>query len=224
MINATFENDIKELPNHFPKLKIVDNKGERSIQGEIDIIDFEGKKWATYSIEIKASSDYPKTFPKLFETGNAFPKIADWHVNSDESCCIDVPQNELMICKDGLIVKDFIYNYVIPYLANQKFRELEGYYLYGEYSHGILGRIEFYQSKLKSNSPYQMMQMFDFIIKGKKLDRQARCPFCKKSKFRNCHKKVFEELSAIKTFLMYDGMHQLIPFFKSYPDYQLPLT
>ena len=222
--NKIFENDIEEIPKIFPKLNVVDDDGEKFIKGEIDIVDFEGKKWATYSIVIKSSSGYPNTFPILYETGNAFPKIADWHVNSDESCCIDVPQSELMICKKGLNVKDFISNHVIPYLANQKFRELEGYYLYGEYSHGIIGKIEFYQSKLKAISPYQMIQMFDFMIKEKKLDRRAPCPFCNNSKFRNCHKKAFEELSSIKKYLIYDGMEQLIPFFKKYPNYKLPVV
>lgn len=222
MKNAVFENDIEQVLDLYPKLSIVKEEQGKILKGELDIIDLNGKIWETYSILIRASSDYPKMFPKLFETNGAFPKIADWHVNSDESCCIDVPENEMIICNSGLHVKDFISNYVIPYLANQKFRELEGYYLYGEYSHGVVGKIEFYQSKLKARSPRQMIEMFDFIIKDKKPDRRSKCPFCINTKFRKCHKFPFEELSNIKQFLIYDGVNQLIPFFNMNPNYKLP--
>ncbi|WP_209400441.1 hypothetical protein [Pseudozobellia sp. WGM2] len=222
MISSQFEKDILEIPQHYDKLEVVTQNGEKFLSGEIEIKDGEGKIWETYSVLIKGSRQYPNMFPILFETGNAFPKIADWHVNIDESCCIDVPESEMIICKKGLRVKEFIKTYAIPYLANQKYRELEGYYLYGEYSHGIFGKIEFYQSKLKASSPLQMVQMFDFILKGRILNRTAKCPFCHKKKFRNCHKNAFEELSLIKPYIYFDGKEQLIPFFKQNPNYILP--
>ena len=222
MKNIQFENDISKIAQNYPKLEVKSLDGEKFVSGEIDIIDLAGKTWETYSISIKASRHYPKMFPTMFETGDAFPKIADWHVNLDGSCCIDVPESEMIICKDGLDVNEFIERHAIPYLANQKFRELEGYYLYGEYSHGIFGKIEFYQSKLKARTPLEMLQMFEFIIKGTKLGRTAFCPFCHKKKFRNCHKDAFEELSSIKPFIYFDGKEQLAPFFIQNPNYILP--
>ncbi|MCG2459760.1 hypothetical protein K8352_03285 [Flavobacteriaceae bacterium F89] len=222
MISSQYEKDILDIPQHYNKLEVVTQNGEKFLSGEIEIKDEEGKIWETYSVLIKGSRQYPNMFPILFETGNAFPKIADWHVNIDESCCIDVPESEIIICKNGLHAKEFIERYCIPYLANQKYRELEGYYLYGEYSHGIFGKIEFYQSKLKARSPLQMVQMFDFILKGQILNRTAQCPFCHKMKFRNCHKDAFEELSIIKPYIYFDGKEQLIPFFKQNPNYILP--
>lgn len=222
MINERFENDIAQVPELYSGLSIVQKDGEKFLRGSLDIVDNAEKLWATYQIEIKASPKYPIRFPKLYEIGNAFPKIADWHVNIDESCCVDVTPNEILICKNGLSVADYIAQYAIPYFANQKFREMKGVYLYGEYSHGIFGRIEYYQSKLKANSPYQLIQMFDMIIKGFNTSRQAICPFCHKEKFRRCHRDAFIELTAIKDILYFDGTTQLIPFFKRNPSYQLP--
>ena len=223
MKNVQFEQDILAVPKSFPRLSVATENNEQFLKGELEIRDNDGKLWETYQVEIKGSKDYPNRFPKLFEIGNAFPKIADWHVyEEDDSCCIDVPQNELLICKDGLPVVDYISQYAIPYLANQKFRELEGYYLYGEYAHGILGRIEFYQSKLKAKNPLELLRMLGLIIDGYNPSRQAMCPFCHKSKFRKCHRQAFRELSAIKSFLYHDGVTQLIPFFKRNPHFQLP--
>ncbi|MCK9401310.1 MAG: hypothetical protein M0Q51_15130 [Bacteroidales bacterium] len=222
MKNEQFENDIKAVPDVFRKLSIVETDGEKILKGELDIIDTTGKLWDTYQIEIKGSYHYPSGFPKLFETGNAFPKIADWHVYEDnKSCCVDVTPNEVIICKEGLNVGDYIHRFAIPYFANQTFRKREGYYLYGEYSHGILGRIEFYQSKLKAKSPVELIAMFDLIIKDYNPARTAYCPFCHKVKFRHCHRNAFRELQNVKGFLANDGL-VFLPFFKANPDFKLP--
>ena len=222
MKNSRFENDISILPEIYDKLQIIDSGEESFLKGELDVIDTTGKLWESYQVEIKGSKDYPMSFPQLFETGNAFPKIADWHVyENDGSCCVDVTPNEIIICKDGLNVFEYIKRFAIPYLANQTFRRREGYYLYGEYSHGITGRIEFYQSKLRAKDPLQLIQMFDLIIKDYNPPRTSFCPFCHKSKFRECHRNVFRDLRNVKAFLYNDGL-QLIPFFKANPDYKLP--
>ena len=225
MKNEQFEKDIELVSSLFPLLKIISEKGEKILKGELEIIDNTGKCWEIYSVEIKASSAYPKRFPKLFEVGNAFPKIVDWHIyENDDSCCVDVIPNEILICKNRFSVIEFITQFAIPYFANQKFRELEGYYLYGEYPHGIFGRIEFYQSKLKAKSPQELIQMFDLIIKGYNPNRRTYCPFCKKVKFRKCHRNAFVELKAIENILYIDGKEQLLPFFNANPEYKLPMV
>jgi len=221
MKNEKFEIDIMLVPDIFNKLKIVESGEEKFLKGEIDIIDSSGKLWDTYSIEIKGSESYPFRFPKLFETANAFTHNADWHVyENDFSCCVDVLPNELLLCKRGLNVADFVKQFAIPYFANQSFRIREGYYLYGEYSHGIFGKIEFYQSKLKAKNPFELLSMFDLILKDYNPGRTAFCPFCHKRKFRNCHRDVFKEFRFIKQFLYNDGL-QLIPFLKANPDFKL---
>lgn len=224
MKNECFENDINAVPDVFSKLKIVDHEGEKILRGQLDIIDDTGTLWDTYTVEIKGSEGYPTMFPKLYEIGDSFLKIADWHVyESDKSCCVDVTPNEIILCKDGLNVVNYIKRFAIPYLANQTFRKREGYYLYGEYSHGILGRIEFYQKKLKAKKPVELLKMFDLIIKDYNPSRPTLCPFCHKTKFRKCHRDTFRELQSVKHYLYNDGL-QLIHFFKANPDYKLPIV
>lgn len=222
MKNVQFEEDILLVPELFDKLNIVEENEERFLKGSLDVIDGTGKIWGTYEVEIKGSESYPSAFPKLFETNNAFPKNADWHVYEDDfSCCVDVTPNELIICKEGLNIVDYIKQYAIPYFANQTYRIREGYYLYGEYSHGIIGRLEFYQSKLKAKSPTELIKMFDLIIKDYNPDRRTMCPFCHKEKFRRCHRDAFKELQMIKGLLANDGL-ALLPFFRANPDFKLP--
>jgi hypothetical protein len=222
MKNVLFENDILGVPELFNKLSVIEENEEHFLKGSLDIIDGTGKLWDTYEVEIKGSENYPYTFPKLFETNNAFQKNADWHVyENDFSCCVDVTPNEIIICKEGLNVFDYIKQYAIPYFANQTYRSREGYYLYGEYSHGILGRLEFYQSKLKAKNPTELIKMFDLIIKNYNPDRRAICPFCCKEKFRRCHRDAFRDLQLMKGLLANDGL-TLLKILKINPKYQLP--
>lgn len=222
MKNVQFEEDILLVPEVFDKLSIVEENEERFLKGSLDIIDGTGKVWETFQVEIKGSENYPYAFPRLYETNNAFPKNADWHVyENDFSCCVDVTPNEIIICKEGLNVVDYIKQYAIPYFANQTYRIREGYYLYGEYSHGILGRLEFYQSKLKAKSPTELIKMFDLIIKDYNPDRTAYCPFCHKEKFRRCHRDTFRDLQLMKGLLINDGL-TLLKILKVNPNYKLP--
>lgn len=222
MKNECFEADILVVPEIFQKLHVVKEGGESFLKGSLDVIDDTGEIWQTYEVEIKGGALYPSTFPKFYVRDNIFPKTADWHVYpSDLSCCVDVPMHEVIVCKNGLHVIDYIKRFAIPYLANQTFRIKEGYYLYGEYSHGFLGRLEFYQSKLKASSPQQLIGMFDYIINDFSPSRTATCPFCHKQKLRNCHRNVFNELASIKFFLMADRV-ELTSHLLLNPAFELP--
>lgn len=221
MINEQFEKDIAVVPGIYKGLSVVEEDGEKLLKGELSIIDVNGKEWDKYQIEIKGSEHYPYSFPILFETANAFPHNADWHVyENDLSCCIDYPANAKIICKNGLHITDFIKNHVVPYFANQTFRVREGYYLYGEYSHGIFGKIEYYQSKLNAKDPTQLLEMMRLILNDYNPPRTAMCPFCKGVKFRKCHRNIFQELQFVKEYLLHDGS-QLYSFFKTNPDYRI---
>lgn len=203
MRNSKFEEDIKLVPEIYKKLHLNTANNENFLTGELDIIDYNGMHWDTYFVDIKASDSYPFAFPKLFETGNSFPHITDWHINADDTCCVDVTPNEILICHKGLNVTDFIRKFAIPYFANQTYRRIEGYYKNGEYAHGISGIIQFYKSKLKPKNSDDLIKMFNIFLNGHKINRKDYCPFCKKTKFRNCHKIIFSELEPTRNYLLF---------------------
>src|SRR5690349_13372058 len=109
MRNQQFESELQGILTSFPKLKIVELESEQYVTGKIDIVDASGRLWDTYSVEIKASEDFPNRFPKLFETGDAFPKNMDWHVYpEDDSCCVDIPHNEIILCQNGISLLEYL--------------------------------------------------------------------------------------------------------------------
>ena len=224
MRNYFFESQLPAACLAFPSLKVIKENGEKFLRGELQIIDATGKLWDTYIIEIKSSLEFPYRFPKLYEIGGAFPKIMDWHVyEEDDSCCVDVIQNELILCKQGISLMNYLNQFAVPYFANQTFRRKEGYYLYGEYSHGIFGRIEYYQNKLNAKSLAQLIVMLKFVVFGPDLSRNAKCPFCTKTRFRKCHQHPIKELKSIKDFVHFDLTTQLSPFSTDNPRYRLPI-
>ena len=192
----------KEVFISFPKLRVEKKDDNVPILiGEIDIIDDTGKYWENYLIEIHCTPEFPNRFPLVYEVGGKLPRIGDWHINEDsKTCCICVLQEELLICKEGVSLLKFIQNQVLPYFFNQTHRRVEGYYVNGEYSHGILGIVEFYSRELRTQNPLEIIQLLNYIQQGKEPHRIDLC-FCgSRKKYRKCHRESFRKLINLGQF------------------------
>ncbi len=207
-----FVQQIDQLLIPFPKLKIKEvENGMIILSGKLDIVDKNGKYWDSYLIEIHPTTDFPDRFPWVYEVGGKIPKIGDWHVNEDtKSCCIEVRPKEILICKSGITLLSFVESHVLPYFFNQTHRRIEGYYVNGEYSHGVLGVYEFYSRILKTGSDIRKtIQLLMFISKGIRPSRTDSC-FCGiKEKYRRCHREAFETLNALGENLLLADAHSI---------------
>jgi len=203
-----FADQAVHIPSDFPKFRNeVDEKGKNYIKGVLEVVDISGKFWESYEVEIHWKDGFPFRFPNVFETGGKIPKIADWHVYEDtQSCCIAVLPEELIICKEGITLNQFIANEVKAYFFNQTFRRVEGYYKNGEYGHGLLGIFEYFESHLKTNGDAR--GMISLMIEIAYVGRPGRTHLCfcgSKNKFRKCHRDAFDKLGLI-------GKVQLLEF------------
>jgi hypothetical protein len=200
-MNVRFDEDIKGGILAYPQLHAELKENVNILTGNLDIIDQNGKLWETYNIEIHPTEKYPYRFPLLFESGGKIPRIADWHIYSDSgSCCVDVLPNEIISCKNGLSITDFIKSKAIPYFANQTHRIKEGYYKYGEYSHGIAGLIEYYLLQLKTDDVKKALSWMHNISQRMYSHRSVFHPcFCGSgNKFGKCHSETVQLLSQIE--------------------------
>lgn len=194
-----FLNQIDEVIATYPKLKRVESEGRFIIKGEIDIIDTFDKYWTSYQIEIWCSSGFPTRFPILYETGGKIPKIGDWHIYEDsKACCLKVPPEEIISCKNGINILQFLDAEVIPYLFNQTHRIEVGYYANGEYSHGAKGIYEFYSTVLDTAGDVaSTIRLMKLIATKPEPSRTSMC-FCKSAyKYRKCHRRAYRILSQI---------------------------
>ena len=192
-----FNAQIDEVLAKYPGLSRHSIDGVDIIKGTIDLIDTFGQHRDTYEIEIHPTSGYPFRFPLLWETGGRIPRNIDWHVfESDGHCCIKVEPEEIIMCKKGISLIDFIDKEVIPYFFNQTFRRINGYFI-KERSHGLLGVIEYYQQVLKEQNPFKMVQLLEFIQSGVEPFRTSTC-FCGSNlKYRKCHRDGFRLLKQL---------------------------
>lgn len=183
----------------FPGLQKAIVEKKEILKGTLQVIDKEGNHWEDYEVEIHHSDNFPFKFPLLFEVSDKIPKIADWHVYEDTlACCIKVQPEEIFRCIAGITVTNYIREEVMPYLFNQTHRRVKGFYVNGEYSHGMKGIYEFYMTALKTgNDIKKTVQLMQYIATHERPGRTSLC-FCgKKTKFRHCHRGVFDKLKKI---------------------------
>jgi hypothetical protein len=194
----------------FPNLMITELDGIKALKGILDIKDASNEVVGSFSIEIRFRTEFPYRFPILYEVGEAIPNIADRHKYPDGKCCITVRPDEILKCKDGISVLSFIEKYAIPYFANQIYFLQNGKYLNGEYSHGNNGFIEFYNDFFKTTNRDKWREDVEKVSSGKtiKMDRNKPC-FCGSGqKFKNCHDKIYYNISRL-------GINQIMSDFKN---------
>jgi hypothetical protein len=192
-----FENYAKELIEEINTLKFAKTEGIFSISGNIPIIDDDGNYWHTYQIEIYYKERFPFVFPTVFEVGGAIPRIADWHINVDGSCCLDNEFSQEIKCFQGLSLVNFTKKELIPWLANQSYRRTTGNYINGEQSHGDVGRIDFFMEELDASNLFECINWLVKITTDEVLPRQGMCICNSGKKWRHCHKSKFDRLRLI---------------------------
>ena len=183
----------------FPTLAVDDTGSKPILRGDLQVIDSNGHEWGRYEIEIHPSPEFPARYPALYETSGKIPRIGDWHIYEDTgACCVNVLPAEILRCRRGITVTEYIQEEVIPYLFNQTHRRVEGYYVNGEYGHGLIGVYEFYRDLFgKSHGILRMIELMREVTRLEKPQRTSTC-FCGSGqKYRHCHKTAFEACTAI---------------------------
>lgn len=205
-----FVDQLDQVIEKYSRFEIVETEDKKFLRGELPIIDKNDERWESYQLEIKHHPEFPKRFPKVYEISNKIPKNADWHIYEDNSCCVDVLPSEIIKCKDGLSLCDFIEKELLPYFFNQTHRQIEGYYVGGEYSHGLLGVYEFYADRLKTGDNIRKsLSLLIFIATQQRPNRSNKC-FCGSGElFRHCHMNAYDELKCLRKDLLIEDIKDI---------------
>ena len=143
-----------------------------------------------FEIEIHLDSIDSNGWPKVYEIGGRHPEIAkkckvkiiDLHMYSDDgACCLGIKPG----LERNLRVNNFIINLILPFFYRLSYTEKFGITaarneLWGEYSHGEEGEIEYLKEMLnlaKSN-----------------LSRNDLCPCGSGKKYKKCHLNEVEHI------------------------------
>lgn len=191
--------DIALTLEQYPKLVLMDRSGKLpSLKGRIDIVD-DGTTIETFDVLIQYTETFPNAYPLAYETGGRFPRSSpDLHINSDGTLCLNVEQEEALETRNGITTINFIQKVLIPNLAWRVCR-LEGLTIeLKEHRHGVLGIIDTYKEKLKTDNVKLIL-----ILLGKaasnKLPRRNNICFCgSEKKYKQCHYQAIESLKLLK--------------------------
>lgn len=190
MQKLILDKDIHEVLEIFPKLKLFEKEKKKILSGEIDIFDAADNYLDSFTINVAIPRNYPYGFPLLFETSNKFEHIPDRHIDEDGSCCVCSLQEVDLISQKGISMKDFFLGYVIPYLANQLYFNIEKEWANGDYDHGAEGILQYYRELFELDRIEEIFELLSFLNKNR-MNRNDTC-FCgKKQKLKRCHLQTY---------------------------------
>lgn len=179
--------DIDQTILSYPLLKRVEEEGYVIVVGEIPLIHSEKGEFDRYEVSIRFPKSYPKCFPKVIETSKKIPREDFRHVNPDQTLCFAVEPEEKAISKNGISFKYFLDKVLVPHLARETFREINGAYPDGEYAHGNSGIWQFYESALETTDRKLIISELEEIIYSKWQGRNEPCNCGSGQKFKRCH-------------------------------------
>lgn len=210
-----FRDEATLFEDDFPDFKYSESgQGVPELNGTLSLTDNQGMLIYAYQIRIVCSTDYPLSFPVVYEMGGRIPINMDWHVYSDGHACICSKPEEIIICHNGITLKSFIEQQVKPYFFNQKYREMHGFFL-KERSHGSKGIIEFFQEVFKTNDLLLIARILYYIKSNVEPNRVHNC-FCGSGvKYRRCHREVFRlfkplPIKVLDSFIQFLRPHQFL--------------
>lgn len=190
--------DIELALNFYPELEIKESNGQIEVIGEI-VLEHPGiGEYDRYSVSIFFPKGYPKVFPRVIEGSEKIPRIADRHVNRDNTLCLAVEPEEKLICRNGITFKYFLDKVLIPHLSRETYRQLSGKYEDGEYSHGIEGLWEFFFTRFETEDKEVVIIELERMLQKNRLPRRNSLCFCdSKIKFKKCHLKKWRDLTPL---------------------------
>lgn len=208
-MNQLFKKELLPVLEKYPNLVIKNKKGKDFLKGILDIPDASGAVVGCFLVEIHSTEKFPYRFPKLFEVGGDIQNSPDWHKYDDNSCCLTVEQEEIIICQHGITILTFIETIVKPYFANQLYRKKEGVYL-NEYPHGFAGVKLFYTELFKSSDYTLWYQCSESAFVKCKIGRNNKCYCNSGQKFKYCHLPVEERLHILGKDKVLSDINQIV--------------
>ena len=159
----------------YPGLRLIMGQDQFKLTGPFPLLDSD-RIIDEYILEIEFPNQFPAIRPNVREVANRIHRIADRHVYLPSgNFCLAIPEEEHKIWKPGGSILEFLKNPVTNFLIYQTHFELKGVWPHGQWSHGLPGRLEFYQEKLRTKDPKEIMTYLRLLAQPG-IQWHAKCP------------------------------------------------
>lgn len=146
-----------------------------------------------YFIEIAVPDNYPKQVPIVHELGKRIPVDLDFHVVTDGSLCLFLPDERWKYWGNGKVFLDFLQETVNDFFLGQVYHERHHEFPFGERRHGILGILDYYEEELGTDDVEAILRCLTYLSK-RVIKGHWDC-FCGSDKrLRQCHGKKMRDL------------------------------
>lgn len=145
-----------------------------------------------YSIQVFIPIDYPKVMPWVKEAGDKIQNYS--HKYTDDTLCLATETDIRVNLSPAFKLKDWMWNYVIPYFITHSYFQRFGVYPYGDRSHGTIGIIEYYKDIFDTDDLLKIYSLLDFACGDKFYRGHLKCPCGSGVRIRKCHGKILRKL------------------------------
>ncbi|MEK7511249.1 MAG: hypothetical protein AAB582_03365 [Patescibacteria group bacterium] len=209
------DEEIAKVTARYPRLARIDSG---TVEGILDLnAVYDGKTLTdNFHIRITAFNPNSERVPALYEIGGRTEAIAkkwnmsdlrDLHRNPNGTACVCVKQLEKEKFPPGSNLFTFVEQLVVPYLYGLSHYESSKTWLWGEFSHGGLGLLEFYADRHTPQTVEDISEILPSIRKElnwKEYHKQLRSPSAKRAclcgsgkPFGRCHSKAWKGLGQL---------------------------
>jgi hypothetical protein len=181
----------QQLRGAYPNLHLVPpfSAEHATVRGTM-LIAHEGRGIDRFQLEMQVPSDFPTSWPKIWEVGGRIPRTLERHVYpSDGSLCVLLPEEAYFILPRTLTLTQYLDGPLRNYLIGHCCVEGGRGWPWGERSHGIQGIEEFYQEILGAPDRITIARFLMLILQGR-FKGHWPCPCGSGKIIRRCHKNI----------------------------------
>ena len=147
-----------------------------------------------YQIEILFPVAFPNKEPIVRETGSTIPHNADYHINSDGTCCINVWEAWALSTKK-ISVQEYLNGPLRHFFISQHYKAENGEWPFGEEAHGKDGLLQAYSAELQCCNNEAKVKYLLRVLSKKMPKGHWLCPCGSGNLVRNCCVKKLYKLA-----------------------------
>ena len=178
------------VKSKYQSLQLIVENDVLFLRGIFPLIDFgSGEEIDSYEIEMEFPRNYPSDIPIVRETGGRIPRKIDRHIDEKTgNACLGIREQLHNNITHNASALSFIEGPIYEFFLGQSYYELTEKWIFGEWSHGAKGILEYYSKILKTNDPKIILTFVEYLSKNT-VKGHWPCYCANGKRLRNCHFK-----------------------------------
>jgi hypothetical protein len=190
-----YAREIGEVERKYAQLHSAIRGDETRIAGTLPIREGE-TELDRFAITIDLLANYPDSIPVVHEIGGRIPRVLDRHViPSSGAACLLLPDQRWELWPKGSTLLSFVEGPVRSYFLGQALVERGNPWPFGEWAHGLRGKLDYYKSLVGTDDPRAICKFLE-CLQANKVKGHWDCPCMSGRRLRDCHFGLVKDLRA----------------------------